>query len=86
MPKFETYVDVDVDEFISACSKREIKELIEILIEDGHISKSSIITANTNVGVLESDFLEKMGKLQEKYYRLSQEDEKTLEDLFKKYL
>ena len=86
MPKFETYVDVDVDEFISACSKREIKELIEILIEDGHISKSSIITANTNVGVLESDFLEKMGKLEEKYYRLSQEDEKTLEDLFKKYL
>jgi hypothetical protein len=86
MPEFETYVDVDVDEFISACSKREIKELIEILIEDGHISKSSIITANTNVGVLESDFLEKMGKLQEKYYRLSQEDEKTLEDLFKKYL
>ena len=86
MPEFETYVDVDVDDFISACSKREIKELIEILIEDGHISKSSIITANTNVGVLESDFLEKMGKLQEKYYRLSQEDEKTLEDLFKKYL
>jgi hypothetical protein len=65
MPEFETYVDVDVDEFISACSKREIKELIEILIEDGHISKSSIITANTNVGVLESDFLEKMGKLED---------------------
>jgi hypothetical protein len=86
MPEFNTYVDVDVDEFLSECSKREITELIDALIEDGHISKSSIITANTNVGVLESDFLEKMGKLQEKYYRLSQEDEKTLEDLFKKYL
>ena len=86
MPEFENYVEVDVDEFVSACSKRDIKELIEILIEDGHISNSSIITTNTNVGVLESDFLEKMGKLQEKYYRLSQEDEKTLEELFKKYL
>lgn len=86
MPEFENYVEVDVDDFVSACSKRDIKELIEILIEDGHISNSSIITANPNVGVLESDFIEKMGKLQEKYYRLSQEDEKTLEDLFKKYL
>jgi len=27
-----------------------------------------------------------MDGLKEKYYRLSQEDEKTLEDLFKKYL
>ncbi len=86
MPEFDTYVDVDIDDFVSACSKREIKELIDILIEDGHISKSSIISADENVGVLETDFLEKMGKLQEKYYRLSQEDEKTLEDLFKKYL
>ena len=86
MPEFDTYVDVDIDDFVSACSKREIKELIDILIEDGHISKSSIISADENVGALETDFLEKMGKLQEKYYRLSQEDEKTLEDLFKKYL
>jgi hypothetical protein len=41
---------------------------------------------NDNIGVLESQFIEKMDGLKEKYYRLSQEDEKTLEDLFKKYL
>ena len=29
MPEFDTYVDVDADEFVSACNKRDIKELIE---------------------------------------------------------
>ena len=83
MPEFETYVDVDVDEFVSACSKREIKELIEALIEDGHISPSA--SENTNKTLGESQFIEKMDGLKEKYHRLSQEDEKILEDLFKKY-
>jgi polyhydroxyalkanoate synthesis regulator phasin len=86
MPEFETYVDVDVDEFVSACSKREIKELIDELVIHGHISKSAAKQPDKDTGVLESFFIEKIEKLKEKYYRLSQEDEKTLEDLFKKYL
>ena len=86
MPEFETYVDVDVDEFVSACSKREIKELIEVLIENGHINPSASEDTDKNIGVFESQFIEKLDGLKEKYYRLSQEDEKTLEDLFKKYL
>ena len=86
MPEFETYVDVDVDEFVSACNKREIKELIEVLIEGGHISSSAVEDTEKTIGVLEGDFIEKMDLLKEKYYRLSQEDEKTLEKLFEKYL
>jgi type III secretory pathway lipoprotein EscJ len=86
MPEFETYVDVDVDEFVSACSKREIKELIEVLIEGGHISSSAVEDTDKHVGVLESDFIEKMEILKQKYYRLSREDENILEELFKKYL
>lgn len=86
MPEFETYVDVDVDEFVSACSKREIKELIEVLIEGGHISSSAVEDTEKTIGVLEGDFIEKMDLLKEKYNRLSQEDEKTLEKLFEKYL
>jgi hypothetical protein len=86
MPEFDTYVDVDVDQFVSACNKREIKELIVELIDRGHINPSASEDNNKNIGVLESQFIEKMDGLKEKYYRLSQEDEKTLEDLFKKYL
>ena len=86
MPEFDTYVDVDADEFVSACNKRDIKELIEALVEGGHISPSAVEDTEKNIGVLEGVFIEKMDLLKEKYYRLSQEDEKTLEDLFKKYL
>ena len=86
MPKFSTYVDIDIHEFISECSKREIKELIDELVIHGHISKSAVKQPDKDTGVLESFFIEKIEKLKEKYYRLSQEDEKTLEDLFKKYL
>ena len=35
MPEFDTYVDVDVDDFISACSEREITELVVALIDEG---------------------------------------------------
>ena len=86
MPEFDTYVDVDVDDFVSACSKKEIEELVDTLIEDGHIAPSASKTNPPKLGALESVFFEKMDKLKECYYRLSQEEEKTLEDLFKKYL
>ncbi len=33
-------ISVDPDEFVSSCNSREIKELIEVLIEDGHIEPS----------------------------------------------
>ena len=37
MPEFETYVDVDVDDFLSALSTRETDELIDALVEDGWV-------------------------------------------------
>ena len=86
MPEFDTYVDVDVDDFLSACNKKEIEELIDTLIEDGHLPQNVSKEHQIKLGVLESDFVDKMDQLKEKYYRLSQEDEKTLENLFKKYL
>ena len=35
MPTFnqDAEIDVEVDDFVSSCSKREIKELIEILVD-----------------------------------------------------
>lgn len=87
MPNFEAYadVDVDVDEFVSVCSKREIKELIEVLVEDGHLPKAAVIETK-NSGMLQTEFLGKMNNLVDNYYRISKEDEEILENLFKKYL
>ena len=38
MPDFETYVDIDVDDFYFECNDREKKELAEMLIEDRFVS------------------------------------------------
>jgi hypothetical protein len=50
MPNFTAYnvdvdLDIDVDDFLSECSKREIKEIIDALIEDGHLEKHPLIPA-----------------------------------------
>lgn len=44
MPTFYAEdIDIDPDEFVSSCSSREIGELIDALVEDGHIPKISDI-------------------------------------------
>jgi hypothetical protein len=87
MPEFESYVDVDVDEFVSSCDKREIEELIECLVDEGYLSKSVVMTNPTeNLGTYESDFNENLDKLKEKYFLLSNEDEQVIQNIFKKYL
>jgi hypothetical protein len=89
MPEFETYVDVDVDEFISVCSKREIKRLIECLVEEDHLPESVLSfkeEGNEKRGRMESEFIEKLDRLKDKYYSLSVEEEDSIEKIFKKHL
>jgi len=38
MPEFETWVDIDVDDFYFECRDRDKKALAEMLIEDGYAS------------------------------------------------
>ncbi len=35
-------IDIDPSEFVGACNSREIKELIDALVEDGHIQPSQL--------------------------------------------
>lgn len=79
-------LDIDVDEFLSACSSREIKEIIKALVEDDHLPKSVLGNSNPKEGRLQSDFSNKIEMLKEKYYSISNEDEQLLENIFKKYL
>lgn len=88
MPEIRTYtdIDVDVDDFVSSCNKREISELIEELIFHGYLNEHSVGVPSNNMGLMESMFVEKMSKLTSCYYRLTPEEEQTLENLFKKYV
>jgi hypothetical protein len=88
------YVDIDIEiyEFVRSCSKSEIKELIEELVENDHLPKDVINTKGdvkkemsrkTNS---ELEFSDKLDKLKEKYFSLSQEEELSLNNIFKKHL
>jgi hypothetical protein len=48
MPEFTAEVDIDPSEFVDSCSQRELKRLIEILEEDGHIQPSEETTSKNN--------------------------------------
>jgi hypothetical protein len=92
MPDF--YVDdivIEPYEFVRACSKSEIKELIIELVEEEHLPKSVLSQMKTDkngksrTSILEDDFLEKMDKLSQKFHTITKEDEEILETIFKKY-
>ncbi len=71
MPYFETTpdeIEVDVDDFLSACSDSEIKELIQALKDDGHLDE----------GEDDNDFDIALRKLVGNSWRLSKEDEETI--------
>jgi hypothetical protein len=71
MPYFTTNpdeIEVDVDEFLSACSDSERKELVEALREDGYLDE----------GAGDNDFDIAVRKLLGNSWRLSKEDEETI--------
>jgi hypothetical protein len=88
MPEFTSEIDIDPSEYIDSCSSREIKELIEYLVEDGHLPNSVLVqTPNTkNFSRFQQEFSEKVEKLSKKYHSISKEDEEKLEEIFKRYL
>ena len=71
MPYFETNpdeIEVDIDDFLSACSDSEIKELVQALKDDGYLDE----------GDLDNDFDIAIRKLSGNSWRLSKEDEETI--------
>jgi replication initiation and membrane attachment protein DnaB len=71
MPYFETNpdeIEVDVDDFLSACSDSEIKELVQALKDDGHLDE----------GEDNNDFDIALRKLAGNGWRLTKEDEETI--------
>lgn len=87
MPDF--YVDdldISPSDFVDACSNREINQLIEILIEDGYISKESLL--NSEESLLNSEgtyddtsYTEALVKLSDSRLRLTNEEEEIIKKI-----
>lgn len=88
MPEFETYVDVEVDEFWSSCSTREKEELIDMLEDDGWVRRTSPRGTSPSErlpSLMDLEWQEMVNKLSELRLRMSSEDESTIRELINKY-
>lgn len=87
------YFNIEVDEFLFNCDRRDIDDLIDALVEDGYIPKGTYNLKNpknakssNTQGKGEMEFSEKLEQLKKKYYSLSEEDEGQLNKILIKYL
>jgi hypothetical protein len=80
MPEFYVEdIDIDPSEFIDACSKREIEELIDALTEDGYIVKPINSVPLEDKNLLDEEWDEVIGKLAGRgRLRLTNEEEEII--------
>lgn len=88
MPYFEQ--EIDVSDFLYECGSREIKEIIDSLIDDGHLPESvrsvrmkSNSPAQTSAA--ESEFEDALHKLHGKWNNLTSEEEQTIINISKRF-
>jgi hypothetical protein len=67
-------VDIDIDEFLSNCSKKDIKYIIECLIEDGHLNQE-VLKENLKVSEQNHEWDNVIQKLQNSRHQLTLEEE-----------
>ena len=84
MPYFDYFgdFDVSVDEFLSACNKRDINDIITALREDGHLKNELEIS---KMSIPEQLFEEQLVKLHGKWALLTKEEEEMIVNISKRF-
>lgn len=85
MPYFEQ--EIDVSDFLYECRSREIKEIIESLIDTGHLPESVRGKSNSSAqcAAAESEFEDALYKLHGKWNNLSPEEEQVIINISKRF-
>ena len=83
MPTFYAEdIDIDPDEFVSSCNSREIEELIDVLAEDGHITKPFNHTPENDKNLMDEEWDEVIGKISGRArLRLTNEEEEVIKKI-----
>jgi (p)ppGpp synthase/HD superfamily hydrolase len=87
MPYFETYaeVEVEVDEFLSSCRSKEIKQVIEWLNEEGHLTNVTTPIPENEQLISDKNWNQNCQKLSEIRLQMSMKDIEVIENILKKY-
>ena len=84
MPEFTTEIDIEPHEYVYECSKRELQELIDELVEKGLVVQIST-PHEKKPNLLEIEWLSNIAKLTTLRQRVTLEEEEMLKNLVKKY-
>lgn len=87
MPSFEcnNEIKVDVDDFLYACDKSEIQEIINCLRDDGHIIEEEIITGLNRNNIFDDELNGYLKKISTNRLKLTNEDISILKKLTDKF-
>jgi len=87
MPDFfyEGYTDVSINDFLSNCDSRDITDIIDTLIAEGHIKPSQRDNYSERLTVPEQIFEEALDKIHGKWNLLSKEEEEAIMALAKRF-
>lgn len=83
MPNFSTYVDIDPSEYIDSCRESDIEELINILIEEGHL-EGQLVTSDRHHNLLDEEWNKIMTKLMKSRLLLSNDEESLIKNIANK--
>ena len=88
MPDFSTEIDIYVDEFWNECSRSEKNELIDLLVEEGHVMRvpnNSLDDEKQKPSLIEIEWENTIGKLSQSRQRITLEEEEIIKNLVTKY-
>lgn len=84
MADFRTYVDIEPKEFVDNCSDGEIEELVDILIEEGHLDGEPV-TSERHHNILDEEWVKIVGKLMRSRLLLSNDEEMTIKNIANRF-
>jgi hypothetical protein len=84
MPEYTAEIEINPDEFLSDCSSSEIKEIIEALIEDGHIQPHQVIVDGQDTrNYLDEEWDNICEKIRKSRLVMTQSDEDIIRQIYK---
>ena len=85
MPDFYAEdISIDPDEFVQACSRRELKELVDYLVEDGLVTRKSPSGDGVR-GYDESVYEEALLKLSGRWNMLTHAESEFISNIAKRF-
>jgi hypothetical protein len=87
MPDFNTSIEIEPWEYVSECSKRDIEDLIETLINDGHLDtfNGKVKPSNSNT-LMDDKWNDTLEKLRNSRHLLSIEEENRITEIGEKFI